>query len=101
MIKSDKALILFCDSSSGKYIPKRFAQEIKRELVSGISENDYNEILDPENEFYWETWDHVCNNAVITSVQGNKYYLWQDGDLWLVCDDLMTEQEKLDFFGEC
>ncbi len=37
MKKLNQAVILFCDSSSGRYIPQRFANEVKRENVVGVS----------------------------------------------------------------
>jgi hypothetical protein len=92
-------LILFCDASSGRYIPQRFAAEIMPQYLQGVTQDQLNELADPDNEWYWDTWDTVLNNARI--VDGDyTYYLHQDGDLWLVCYELLTEDEKLNFFGD-
>ncbi len=100
MKKLNDTVILFCDSSSGKYIPQRFANEIKRENVVGVS-MDYLDSLDPENEFYWDNWNHVLDNAqVIDPVTGQTYHLHHDGDLWLLDWDNMTLEEKLNFDPE-
>lgn len=95
-----ESMILFCDSASGVYTPQRFAEEIKREFLHGVSEDDLNELSDPNNEYYWEAWGTVLNNAEIHDPDGTIYHLHHDGDLWLVCYDLMTDEEQKNFFGE-
>lgn len=99
--KPTPKLQLFCDGASGQYIPKRFATEVKRECLSGVDMADLDYLargpggcLDTDEtladgetergEFYWETWETVCNNAIITDTNGQQYFLYQDGDLWLV-----------------
>jgi hypothetical protein len=87
--------VLYADSNRGIYIPQHFAESIKRDCVTGLSEADWRCLeagppgsifADGEGcEWYWETWDRVLNNAVITEPDtGNKYALYQDGDLWLI-----------------
>lgn len=96
-IKQDPAVILFCSDSSGIYIPQRFAEEIKRECLFNVSDEDLADLSDPNNEWYWDTWDRVTNNAIIKNSQGDDYILWQDGDLWLLCPDRMTDEERSNF----
>lgn len=87
---------LFCDGASGIYIPQRFATEIAREKVTGVSEEDYATLeRGPEEEGYWETWENVVCNAKITTSDGTTWFLWQDGDLWVV----PKGYENDDFFG--
>ncbi len=77
---------LFLSDARGVYIPRDFAQSIKRECVTGISDDDY-KILEagPDHEWYWEAWEDVCNNAVVTDPQsGTVYTVYQDGDCWLI-----------------
>jgi predicted amino acid dehydrogenase len=76
---------LFADGNRGIYIPQHFAESVLREHVQGVSAEDY-AILEagPDHEWYWETWESVCDNAVITTPQGKRYYFYQDGDLWCV-----------------
>jgi hypothetical protein len=100
MKRLNQAAILFCDASSGRYIPQRFANEIKRENVVGVS-MDYLDSLDPESESYWEDWQHVLDNAkVIDPITGQNYHLHHDGDLWLLDWDNMTLEEKRNFDPE-
>lgn len=99
------ALILFSDCSRGVYIPKHFAESVDRSKISGIdlSDLDYMIECDPHgdnSDLYWETWDNVLFNCVVTDDHDNDYHLWQDGDLFLICYDLMSDEEFINFFGE-
>ena len=94
-----KATIHFLDSARGQYIPRDFAQIIKREFIQGVSL----ELLDNlakedsnESEFYWHDWQHVCDNVKIVH-DGIEYTLHHDGDLWLIHFDAMTSEEKENF----
>ena len=94
-----ESLILFCDSSSGRYIPQRFAAEIMPQYLQGVSQDELNELADPDYEFYWNTWDRILDNATV--VDGDHtYHLHHDGDLWLVCDELLTDEERKNLYGE-
>lgn len=76
---------LFADSARGIYIPQHFAEAVKRDLVTGVTEDDWR-ILEagPEHELYWEAWNDVEQRAVVHAPGGIDYYLYQDMDLWLV-----------------
>lgn len=78
---------LLFDGSSGVYIPQRFAREMIRTCISGVTNDDY-DILEAgptqDNEWYWETWQSVLDCAVITNPDtGTVYSLHQDDDVWL------------------
>ena len=76
---------LFLDGNRGIYIPQQFAAQVERALVSGVSDEDWADLeAGPEGETYWDTWDMVLNNAVITGASGTEYTLYQDGDLWVI-----------------
>ncbi len=52
----------YADSARGIYIPQFFAESVKRECVSGVSEEDWNILesgpeLVPES-FDWDTFDN-------------------------------------------
>ena len=83
--KEAKRELLF-DGASGVYIPQRFAREIDRSRVHGVSQSDY-EILEagPDHEDYWEVWDHVVRDAALTLADGADVVLDEvDGDLFYV-----------------
>ena len=105
MSYESKVQLLF-DAASGQYIPQRFF----RECLCGWGPNGngspspwhgYNwteceaHLSDPENEWYWDQWQTVLDNAyaIITDENGNqkKFTLVQDGDVWLVSEDMTDE----------
>lgn len=76
--------ILFLDDHRGIYIPRDFAQSIVRERVTGISDDEYTILENPDHELYWDVWSDVCDNARATDEDGNEFRLEQDGALWLI-----------------
>lgn len=78
--------LLFCEDSSGIYIPQRFANEILRSSVLGVSPYDWQILAaGPDNELYWQVWDDVMKHAIVINRKtGITYTLYQDGDLWLI-----------------
>ena len=81
----------------GVYIPKLFLESFLSFKVWGLLKSDFKVLRKPDNEGYWEAWNFVLNNAKHTDKDGNVWQLWQDGDLWAICPDLMTEEEKQNF----
>lgn len=55
----------------------------------------------PENcEWYWESWNNILDNAEYVDESGNIWRLYQDGDLFAICEDLMSDADYENFFGE-
>lgn len=77
--------LLLVSEQRGQYVPQRFAHDVDRDRVRGVSSEDW-EILEfgPDHEHYWDVWDHVLTNATLVDPSGLAHYLWQDGDLWAV-----------------
>lgn len=95
----DALVLLFADNR-GIYIPQNYAEEIDHSKVNGVDPDDLDILrAGPDHEWYWEAWENVLNNAEYTTEEGT-WRLYQDGDCWLVNDDMMTDQEYLDFYGE-
>lgn len=46
---------------------------------------------------YWEAWEEILDKASYTDNDGHEWRLWQDGDLWAVCYDLLTDEERKNF----
>ena len=93
-------IILLLSDVRGIYIPRDFAQDFNfdEDGWQGVSQEDRDALSDPENVDYWETWDRVISNAYyICETSGWVYHLYQDGDLWAVCYDNMTDEEKRNF----
>ena len=83
----------------GIYIPQKFYcvfnlsdWNINSDTVEGIDD-----LSSPENEFYWDTWEIVLNSAFFIDKDGHKWVLYQDGELWAICYELMTDEEKHNF----
>jgi hypothetical protein len=74
----------YANDSHGVYIPQYFAESVKRDCVSGVSDEDW-KILEAgphDNDQYWEAWDEVLSRAKLTDpTNGKEGHLWQDGDL--------------------
>ena len=92
------------DGNRGIYIPRDFAADFRfgPEYWQGAREEDLETLRKgPDEEWYWEAWDSVCQAAVyitpkatkiqgVTYPQGARFHLEQDGDLFL-CDDVEDE----------
>lgn len=92
---------ILLDDSRGVYIPQNFAEMFDMKTW-GISDDTRNILLagpTSENEWYWEAWENVLSNASYIDTAGNKWLLWQEGDLFIHCVELMTDREYADFFG--
>jgi hypothetical protein len=84
-MSNPETMILLFSDASGIYIPQRFANEMARDHVAWVSDEDY-EILGagPDHELYWDTWQDVIDDARVTANGGTVYALYQDGDCWLI-----------------
>ena len=85
--------ILYASDRHGIYLPQYFAESIKPECLSGVSGEDLAILLDgPDHEHYLDAWCDVCSTAKITDSNGVTFYLYQDGDLWLIPTDCEWEE---------
>ena len=102
--KIPDVVTLILSDARGVYIPRDFVTDNYNKIAEdhckawGIEDEDA-EILasGPDHEFYWERWEDVLNHAQYVDEEGNKYFLSQDGDLWALCYDRMTDEEKSNF----
>lgn len=94
-----KGLQLLLDSNRGIYIPRDFVNEMDLSQIQGIRPKDIDICQDTENAWYWEAWERILQDATYTDEGGHIWTLHHDGELWLICEELMTRQEKRDFFG--
>lgn len=80
--------ILVADSHHGIYIPKLVAEEIITGYLKVKNKEDIlwelSELGDPENENYWEAWEDLMNQVILTGLKGKEYYLYQDEDVWAI-----------------
>ena len=95
-MKLDNVEILLSDAR-GIYIPRDFVQGIDLTRWEGISESDIEILQNPDDEFYWEAWDSVLQNAKFIADDGRVFSLWQDGNLFAICYEEMTDEGKHNF----
>ena len=81
---------LLIDGHHGIYIPYLFCSHYAAQF-QGIDQEDIETCLDIENEFYWDSWSNILDNAYIVR-DGKKYILWQDTDLFLIEENEEIEQ---------
>jgi len=88
---------LLLSDARGIYIPRDFVTGFDLTGWKGIPEDAVKDCENPENEYYWDSWEMILNNATYTDKNGNVWRLIQDGDLWVYCFELMTDEEKSNF----
>jgi hypothetical protein len=100
------AVIHMLSDARGVYIPRDFIEMVHTAPIEGepdtlywqgIASDDAEILKNPDHEWYWEAWDSVLSKAFLIDHEGNKYTLWQDGDLWAYCIEKMTDEEKHNF----
>lgn len=91
-----QAINLLLSDARGIYIPRDFVEEFDLSVWDGINQDDIADCRDPDNEFYWESWETIVNNAEYHK-DGHVWVLHHDGDLWAICYELMTDEEKSNF----
>jgi hypothetical protein len=79
--------ILLFDGAKGIYIPQFFCQGCNPEKTNWIwdYENLSKDLLDKDSENHAKAWKTVLDTACYYDPEtGEKYHLYQDGDLWAV-----------------
>jgi len=91
--------LLWLSDARGQYIPRDFAASFldRAKHVTGVSDDDWQTLENPDHEWYWEAWQNVCDNAVITDENGVRYHIHQDGDCWLIPEGMIWD-DALEFF---
>ena len=87
-----KNIEVLLSDARGVYIPNNFYTDFDLEKWH-VNHLDLSALSDYENEWYWETWESVLNNAYF-ELNGKTYNLYQDGDLLAICYDELTDEEK-------
>lgn len=96
MSNSINAVELLMSDNRGQYIPRDWAEECT-DNWTGVTSEQRLVLQSPENEDYWEVWEEVLNNAKYTDEFGEVWTLYQDGDLWAINLQKMTNEEKRNF----
>jgi hypothetical protein len=86
--------ILILNDAHGINLPRAFTTNVARERVEHVSDEDW-AILQagPDHREYWDAWADVCDKAVLTDDKGEKYFVNQDGDCWLIPVGMTWDEE--------
>lgn len=104
--KKLEAVTLILDSARGVYIPRDFVCgadgviDLAHCAAWGLTAENrqrWEEAATPESESYWDAWSWILDNAAYTDDAGNAYTLHHDGDLFGLCFERMTDEEKANF----
>lgn len=94
--------ILFLSDARGVYIPRDFANEIRRDCLSGVDDAALDILrTGPDHPLYWDVWADVESSAVVTDPEsGVAYYVYQDGDCWLLPEGMIVDDNGDFSWGE-
>ncbi len=105
-----EAVILILSDARGMYIPRDFLTDYLGNIAEdhctawGLTTDNsdwWQDAVSPCSEHYWDCWDWILDNAQYTTPDGDIYRLYQEGDLWGICYEKMTDEEKKNFGFDC
>lgn len=85
---------LILNGARGQFIPRDFVTEFDLSKCSGVSQWAIDQCKDPESDHYWDAWNEILSNFKYRTYSGREFFLHQDENLWLLCFDEMTDEEK-------
>ncbi len=90
---------LLVNSAHGIYVPAVFVEQFDLEQwgIASLRE-EIEDCSNPDNEYYWDSWHWIMDYAEFIDKNGNTWRLYQDGDLWAYCPELMSKDEWENFF---
>jgi len=87
-MKTQPTIELICDSHNGNYCPKLVMEQIRDKRLTCKNYSDiekyFEDLTTPDNEFYWDAWCDLVDNAILLDKNGNEYYIEHDEDVWAV-----------------
>lgn len=93
-----RAIELLMTDTWGVHIPQRFCElfDLPNFGLSSADSAVQDCLAGPDRESYWEAWEAILNRAEFHH-DGSRWLLHQDGDLWLICYERMTDEERSNF----
>ena len=101
-----ESVILILGESRGMNIPRDFLIDCWGDIAEdhctawGLTHDNrscWEGAIDPCLGHYWDCWSWIIDNAKYTTPDGDIYRLHQDDDLWAICYEKMTTEEKENF----
>lgn len=94
-MQEDEYVELLVGSGYGTFIPQHFA-EFFADVAMGVDGKYFEVLLEgPNHHLYWDSWQKVLDEAHFKDRDGNKWELYQDGDLWAFSLEKMSELNKV------
>lgn len=90
-------VILLLSDARGIYIPAAFVRAYNLTDWHVTPEDAAILAAGPDHEWYWDTWSTVEECSYYDAPDGRRFMLHQDGDLWAICLDCMTDDERESF----
>ena len=92
------AVELLLSDARGVYIPRDFVDAFDVTFWDLDPESWEVETCasGPEVEGYWDAWNEILDRAEYRKGD-HVWRLHHDGDLWAICYELMTDEEKRNF----
>ncbi len=93
-----RAIDLLLSDARGVYIPRDFCEEFNITMW-GLDPESW-EVqtckAGPDTDGYWDAWTEILDKAKY-KLKEDTYTLHQDGDLFAMCYERMTDEEKCNF----
>lgn len=92
--------ILVVDSHHGVYIPQIWLKQSSGQIKAQLSRDQRNDLRNPENEFYWETWEQVLNKEFRVNRQKGYFEQTENGDLFFIPNCYRRSREYKETFNQ-
>ena len=91
-------VVILLSDRNGINIPKMFVNNF--EGWKNITDQDIENLNEGiDGNLYWDTWDDIINKTEYVDPKGYIWHLYQDGDLFAICEELITDEERKNFYG--
>jgi hypothetical protein len=93
---------ILLDGARGVFIPRDFNDCFVMKSWN-LEDNDEDLAIlreGPAHDWYWEAWDSIMDKAYYLDGNGYRWSLYQDGDLFAICNELMSDEEYEGFYNE-
>jgi hypothetical protein len=99
--KRPDAVTLLLDGARGVYIPRDFCEDFNITMWNLDPESWEVQtcLAGPDVEDYWDAWEQILSHAEYRHGP-DAWFLHQDGDLWALCYERMSDEEKAAFAFE-
>jgi hypothetical protein len=102
--RTDGGLSLLLSDQWGSEMPRGFVTQIDLRTFWGIRPTDVAICSQPDHPHVWDAWQDIVDRAIHrVNIDGQTYdfYLYENGNLWLACNKLLTAEERRSLYDDC